>query len=458
MAQAASYTSISSDHLALTFSYTVAGDDQDQNGITIPAGSIELNGGAITRQGTSVAANLPYPRIGRDATQRVNRDPAVISGGVTITSVPLARTDTYGVGETIRFTVTFDGPVAVDTTSGTPVLGFRLANTGANPANRDLDYASGSGTAVLIFEYVVQSGDNDTNGISVRNNWLDANGGANGAITHTTTGRDARLNHGRPGNNGNFPGHKVDGSLGPTVPNDWVLKPSGIGAEEQFRLIFLSSTKRDGSATDIATYNTFVQTRAAAGHTDIQAYSDGFTVVGCTADPDATANTGTTGGGGVPIYWLNGAKVADDYPDFYDGDWDEEAVNKNELGENGPDTNDSGNYPLTGCQSNGTEDFSGSDESQALGSSDGLATLGRPNSSTTGHGPLSSTNTTSRHQQPPHVRALGGLPGGRRSPHGDHLGGQDQSGLQGRRHHLHADAQRLDDHRPARGGHADADE
>ena len=34
--------------------------------------------------------------------------------------------------------------------------------------------------------------------------------------------------------------------------------------------------------------------RAAAGHNDIQAYSDGFTVVGCTADNDARDNTATT--------------------------------------------------------------------------------------------------------------------------------------------------------------------
>ena len=146
---------------------------------------------------------------------------------------------------------------------------------------------------------------------------------------------------------------------GPTeVPSDWSLIPTGLTTGDQFRLIFLSSTKRDGSSTDIATYNTFIQTRAAAGHTDIQAYSDGFTVVGCTADVDARDNTGTTGVG-VPIYWLNGAKVADDYADFYDEDWDEEAVNKNELGANGRNTNNSGNYPITGCDHDGTEAFSG---------------------------------------------------------------------------------------------------
>ena len=176
------------------------------------------------------------------------------------------------------------------------------------------------------------------------------------------------------------------------VPTDWSLIPAGLSTGDQFRLIFLSSTKRDGSATDIATYNSFVQTRAAAGHTDIQAYSAWFSVVGCTADTDAIVNTGTTGGGGVPIYWLNGDKVADDYADFYDGDWDEEAVNKNELGANGPDTAQSGNYPLTGCDADGTESL-GSNRSWGLGTSDGLLTVGRPNSSGTGHGPLFSDST-----------------------------------------------------------------
>ena len=170
------------------------------------------------------------------------------------------------------------------------------------------------------------------------------------------------------------------------VPSDWSLIPTGLVLGDQFRLIFLSSTKRDGSATDIATYNTFIQTRAAAGHTDIQTYSAGFSVVGCTADVDARDNTGTIGVG-VPIYWLNGAKVADDYADFYDEDWDEEAVNKNELGVNGRNTNNSGNYPLTGCDHDGTEAFSPGGSSLALGTDDVAG--GRPNSTSSDHGPLS---------------------------------------------------------------------
>ena len=43
------------------------------------------------------------------------------------------------------------------------------------------------------------------------------------------------------------------------VPADWSLKPTGLAAGAQFRLLFLSSTERNGSSTAIADYNTFVQ-------------------------------------------------------------------------------------------------------------------------------------------------------------------------------------------------------
>ena len=92
------------------------------------------------------------------------------------------------------------------------------------------------------------------------------------------------------------------------------------------------------------------------------------------------------------IHWLNGNKVADNYGDFKDGSWDEEANDKNQLGTNGPDTSQSVNYPFTGCQHNGTESFSAGD-SRALGAPDGDVRVGRPNDTGSSDGPLSSTNT-----------------------------------------------------------------
>ena len=177
------------------------------------------------------------------------------------------------------------------------------------------------------------------------------------------------------------------------VPSNWSLKPTAVAAGTQFRLLFLSSTTSGGSSTDIATYNTFVQGLAAAGHADIRTYSAGFRVVGCTAAVDARDNTKTTyttTDKGVPVYWLNGAKAADEYEDFYDGSWDDEANDKNESGTDAHDTSVSTNYPITGCNHDGTESFSGS-TSRALGAS--RVRSGGLNSSVSDVGPLHHGNS-----------------------------------------------------------------
>ena len=175
------------------------------------------------------------------------------------------------------------------------------------------------------------------------------------------------------------------------IPAGWGLIPTGLSTGDQFRLIFISSATRNANSSNIATYNTWVQNRAAAGHDDIQAYSAAFRAVGCTDSDDARDNTETTGTG-VPIYWLDGNKVADNYADFYDGDWDDEANNKNQLGNNGPDTSQLANYPWTGCDHDGTESFVGT-TSRALGTS--TVRVGRPNSSASGNGPLKGSDTAS---------------------------------------------------------------
>ncbi len=173
------------------------------------------------------------------------------------------------------------------------------------------------------------------------------------------------------------------------VPADWSLVPSGLQEGDQFRLLFISSTSRNASPSEIATYNTWIQARAANGHTDIQDYSSSFQAVGSTEDMDARDNTGTTytsSDKGVAIYWLDGNKVADDYENFYDEDWDEEASMKNESG-----TAESGVSAWTGSDHDGTESFSNNDNtSRALGNSGNhWVRYGRPDSA--GDGPLSAT-------------------------------------------------------------------
>ena len=120
------------------------------------------------------------------------------------------------------------------------------------------------------------------------------------------------------------------------VAADWALKPSAISAGGKFRLLIVTSTTRNPTSTTIGDYDTHVQNAVAAGHTNIRSYSSSFKVLGSTAAVDARDNTSTTYTNtdkGVPIYWLNGDKVADDYEDFYDGSWDS-TTPRNESGNN----------------------------------------------------------------------------------------------------------------------------
>ena len=182
------------------------------------------------------------------------------------------------------------------------------------------------------------------------------------------------------------------------VPANWSLIPTGLGPGDSFRLMFIPSTGITAVGSSIITYDNHVQSAAAAGHTDIQAYSSAFKMLGSTRPTDARDHTGTTGVG-VPIYWLNGAKIADNYADFYDGTWDEEAQGRRESG---AVVNLSSTWQIwTGSTHQGTELIGAGNNSRALGPSapNNLVGVGKPNSTTSGHGPLAgetAVNTASK--------------------------------------------------------------
>ena len=141
------------------------------------------------------------------------------------------------------------------------------------------------------------------------------------------------------------------------VPLDSVLKPADIGAGERFRLMFISSTKRDATSTDIAAYNTFVSTLAAAGVTAVQTYANDFTAVVSTESVNARANTQTRATDtDAPIYWVDrfsigaNGRVADGYADFYDGTWQ----NTLGLSESGNILLNSSGSAWTGTNTDGT--------------------------------------------------------------------------------------------------------
>ena len=116
-----------------------------------------------------------------------------------------------------------------------------------------------------------------------------------------------------------FPAKPTEAQTAQTVQPGWQYIPSGIGVGQSFRLLFATSTTRNATSSDIADYNSFVQTRAAT-NTHLAGFSSEFRALVSTEAVDARDNTATTGTG-VPIYWVSGDKVADNYADLYDGSW-----------------------------------------------------------------------------------------------------------------------------------------
>ena len=196
------------------FGYTVAPDDADDNGIWIGDQDRTLVGdrrlttqaGAITSTATGTAADLTHTELGRQDNHKVDGTRSIVS--VAVTSTPQLETDTYGAGETIEFTVTFN--VAVDVT-GDPVLEFLLDGSEVRQASD----VSGSGTTTLVFSYTVVSGDDDDNGLFIRDesDYNNPDGpvrlDSNDEIEFKDTSTDVPLYW---AGRGTQSGHKVDGS------------------------------------------------------------------------------------------------------------------------------------------------------------------------------------------------------------------------------------------------------
>ena len=170
-----------------------------------------------------------------------------------------------------------------------------------------------------------------------------------------------------------------------TVARDWELAPSAIPRGGQFRLLYVTSNARNAESSSGNDYNAFVW--ALAGITGTNRHSAMTTDqarksygVWCTSSFDSNAITDTTGTG-VPIYWLNGNKVADNYADFHDGGWDDEA---NPRDESGTLVTTNVDRIWTGCNHNGT-----AKSGATLGHSGARAAFGALNHSS--HGPLSNS-------------------------------------------------------------------
>ena len=112
-----------------------------------------------------------------------------------------------------------------------------------------------------------------------------------------------------------------------------VVVPTDLAPGDQYRLVFVTDGTRDARSSNIDDYNTFV-TNQATGETaavdtalDLALKAAGFDpnaitwkAIGSTATVTARDNTGTNPSStGVPIYLIDGNRVANNNADLWDG-------------------------------------------------------------------------------------------------------------------------------------------
>ena len=192
---------------AVTLDGNTIDDTVFTDGITVPSLDVGANVIVVTVTAEDTTTTQTYTVTVTQEAPTITA-PAIVTGGVQVRSMPIATPDTYGLGETIEITVTFDHAVTVDTSGGTPRIQFRFDGA----VNRWAAYSSGSGGTDLVFTYVVQSGDMDVDGIWLEENFLQLRNGTITAAADNTV--DATLTYAEPGLQSQ---HKVNGSLTTTA-------------------------------------------------------------------------------------------------------------------------------------------------------------------------------------------------------------------------------------------------
>lgn len=106
---------------------------------------------------------------------------------------------------------------------------------------------------------------------------------------------------------------------GTSLPATPITTPPGLNPGDHYRLAFVTSSATTAFSGTIGDYNTFV-TGVANGQSALVALGTTWTAIASTSAVDARDNTGTNPSStGVPIYLLDGSKIANDNADLWDG-------------------------------------------------------------------------------------------------------------------------------------------
>lgn len=155
----------------LTFRYTTIPGDVDLDGITVPVGTITRNAANIRDASNNeyfqVAANnlFTVPSTSGVIINSVQPQPISISRNVDMTNptwLEAGQTNpdqVWNIGQTLLITVGFNTVMKVTQTNGSPTIPITIGGV-----TKQATYLSGDGQTSLIFRYVIEEGDSDTDG------------------------------------------------------------------------------------------------------------------------------------------------------------------------------------------------------------------------------------------------------------------------------------------------------
>ena len=234
----ATLSQVSSQDVVVSLAYSgtaIKGTDYNStssSSITILAGSLSANAatGITAIQDTdpegdeTIVIDISGVTKGTESGTQQQTITIVDDDAPTVTSVSVPSDGIYRATQNLDFTVTFNQPVTINTGGGTPYIPVTI---GSATVNATLN-GTVAGSTTALFRYTVQTGQEDTNGITVGSAIA-----ANGATIRNTASLDAITTLNSVGSTANV---KVDA----IVPNAPVV--TGISTD--------SNTAADGITND----------------------------------------------------------------------------------------------------------------------------------------------------------------------------------------------------------------
>lgn len=159
------------DSRTIVFRYTVQADDEDLDGISLN-NSIDLNGGSLTYSFEGGVQNASETFTLQSTTGILVQ---TILPGPEITNFIEPFNATYAEGGELLFQVNYEADVLV---TGSPRLSLNIGGV-----TQYATYSSGSNSSAIVFNYTIQSGESDADGITLNSHSIDLNGGSIQAVS-----------------------------------------------------------------------------------------------------------------------------------------------------------------------------------------------------------------------------------------------------------------------------------